>query len=207
MASNNLTKRQNQVLDFIVSQIQRKGYPPSVREIGQAIGLSSSSTVHSHLRALERKGYLRRDPTKPRALEIFGFRPSEIGVSIDKIKNVPLVGRVAAGTPLLAEENIEDTVPLPVDLVGDSQTFLLRVKGESMIEAGILDGDHIVVRQQSYAQDGDIVVALLEDEATVKRLRRRGDKVILEPANRSMVPIIAKDITVLGKVIGLYRNL
>lgn len=202
-----LTKRQQQIMDFILSELNRKGYPPSVREIGQAVGLSSSSTVHSHLAALERKGYIRRDPTKPRALEILEFRASDRSISLAKLRSVPLVGQVAAGSPILAQENIEETLTLPVELVSDDGSFLLRVKGESMIEAGILDGDMLLVRPQQIADNGDIVVAMLEDEATVKRFFRYGDRIVLKPENRSMEPIIARKVSIVGKVVGLIRQL
>lgn len=206
MARKKLTERQQQVYDSILSEIHRKGYPPSVREIGQAVGLSSSSTVQSHLAALERKGYIRRDPTKPRALEVFGYRDTEAAISPSKVRSVPLVGRVAAGMPLLAQENIEDTLPLPADLVGEN-TFLLKVKGDSMIEVGILNEDYLVVRQQPIAQNGDIVVALIEDEATVKTFYKEQDYVRLQPENKSMEPIITQDVVILGKAIALLRKL
>lgn len=203
-----LTKRQQQILDFILSEIARKGYPPSVREIGSAVGLSSSSTVHSHLAALERKGYLRRDPTKPRALEVLDYRPRDKGPAQHRTANVPLVGRVAAGEPILAQENIEDVLPLPIDLASADGSFLLKVQGESMIEAGILDGDILIVRQQQTAENGDIVVAILDGEdATVKRFFRYGDRVVLKPENRAMEPIIAREVSIVGKVIGLIRKL
>ncbi|MCL6473308.1 MAG: transcriptional repressor LexA [Firmicutes bacterium] len=205
MAQDNLTDRQRQILDYILAEINRKGYPPSVREIGQAVGLTSSSTVHSHLAALERKGYIRRDPTKPRALEVIDLRLTNKGISPDKVKNVPLVGRVAAGTPLFAQENIEDNYPLPVDIAGED-SFMLKVKGDSMIEAGILDGDYIIVRQQATANDGDIVVALIDDESTVKRFYKKRDRVVLKAENKSMEPIIVRDVRILGKVIGLIRK-
>lgn len=206
MARSGLTQRQQQILDFIISEIGRKGYPPSVREIGQAVGLTSSSTVHSHLAALEKKGYIRRDPTKPRALEIFDFRPNDRGVSSGKVRSVPLVGRVAAGIPLLAQENIEDSFALPTEIAGEN-TFMLRVKGESMIDAGILDGDYLIVRQQATADNGDIVVALIGDESTVKRFFKKGERIVLKPENKLMEPIIIPDVTILGKVIGLMRKL
>lgn len=206
MAKKKLTERQQQVYDFILSEIHRKGYPPSVREIGQAVGLSSSSTVQSHLGALGRKGYIRRDPAKPRALEILGYRDTEAAVSPSKVRSVPLVGRVAAGMPLLAQENIEDTLPLPADFVGEN-TFLLKVKGDSMIEVGILDGDYLVVRQQSTAQNGDIVVALIEDEATVKTFYKEKNYVRLQPENESMESIITQDVVILGKATALLRKL
>lgn len=205
MSQEALTKRQQQILDFILSEINRKGYPPSVREIGKAVGLTSSSTVHSHLAALERKGYIRRDPTKPRALEVIDFRLNNRGINPDKVKNVPLVGRVAAGQPLLAQENIEDSFALPAEIAGEN-AFMLRVKGDSMVEAGILDGDYIIVKQQPTANNGEIVVALVEDEATVKRFYKKGDRIVLKPENKKMEAIIVPDIVVLGKVIGLMRK-
>ncbi len=206
MFQDNLTDRQRQILDFILAEINRKGYPPSVREIGQAVGLTSSSTVHSHLAALERKGYIRRDPTKPRALEVMDFRLTNKGISPDKVKNVPLVGRVAAGTPLFAQENIEDNFALPAEIAGEN-AFMLKVKGSSMIEAGILDGDFLIVRQQATADDGDIVVALIDDESTVKRFYKKRDRVILKAENKSMEPIIVRDVKILGKVVGLIRQI
>ncbi len=201
-----LTRRQEQILDFIRSEIHRKGYPPSVREIGEAVGLSSSSTVHAHLAALERHGYIRRDPTKPRALEVLDFRDTERGVDPRAVTAVPLVGAVAAGQPILAAENIEATLPLPAEFAGDS-TFVLRVRGDSMVEAGILDGDYVVVRQQQTADNGDIVVALVEDEATVKRFYRESDRIRLQPENSAMEPIYVRDARILGKVVALFRRL
>lgn len=206
-----LSKRQQQILDFIRSEVHRKGYPPSVREIGDAVGLSSSSTVHSHLAALEAKGFIRRDPTKPRALEVLDFRDNDLAIDFGKVHSIPVVGQVAAGQPILAAENIESTLPLPEELAGE-QSFILRVRGESMIEAGILDGDFVVVRQQETANNGDIVVALLADEvsgepeATVKTFYREATRVRLQPQNSSMEPIYATDVTVLGKVIALFRR-
>jgi repressor LexA len=201
-----ITPRQRQILDYIRAEVHRRGFPPSVREIGLAVGLSSSSTVHSHLSALEDKGFIRRDPTKPRALEVFDFRDNERGIDLGTVHAVPLVGRVAAGSPILAAENIESTISLPDELAEES-TFVLRVKGESMIEAGILDGDYLVVRQQSTADNGDIVVALLGEEATVKTFYREPGRIRLQPANSSMEPIYATDVSVLGKVISLFRRL
>lgn len=206
-----MTKRQQQILDFIRSELNLRGYPPSVREIGEAVGLSSSSTVHSHLAALEAKGFIRRDPTKPRALEVLDFRDTESGIDVGQVRAVPVVGQVAAGQPILAAENIEATLPLPVELVGDS-TFILRVKGQSMVDAGILDGDFVVVRQQPTATDGDIVVAMVdldssgEPEATVKRYFREADRIRLQPENATMEPIYSRDVTVLGKVVALFRR-
>ncbi len=201
-----LTERQCQILDFILSEIHRKGYPPSVRDIGKAVGLSSSSTVHSHLSSLEEKGYIRRDSTKPRAIEVLNFREEEIGLPPSKIRSVPVVGQIAAGIPLLAQENIEDTLPLPVEMAGKN-TFILKVKGESMIGAGIFDGDYLVVRQQKTAENGDIVVALIGEEATVKRFFKEKDGIRLQPENPIMKPIITKEIAILGKAISLFRLL
>lgn len=203
MARAEMTTRQRQILNYIKEQADRKGYPPSVREIGAAVGLSSSSTVHSHLNALERHGMIRRDPTKPRALEVLdrsGRKP------ISRGKNLPLVGQVAAGSPLLAEENIEDYLTVP-DELASSGSFLLTVKGDSMIDAGIFDGDIIVVRQQQTADNSDIVVALMDDEATVKRFYKESDRIRLQPENSAMAPIYTKNVTILGKVTGLMRRI
>lgn len=206
-----LTKRQQQVIDYIRDEIATKGYPPSVREIGEALGLSSSSTVHSHLASLEAKGLLRRDPSKPRALELLGeasHSPATAPTYDErKVRVLPLVGRVAAGAPILAEENVEDEIPLPTEVVGDTTSFLLRVQGDSMIEAGILDGDHVAVRQQSTADNGDIVVAMLEEEATVKRYFRERDRIRLQPENPTMDPIYVRDVVILGKVVALFRTI
>lgn len=201
-----LTKRQQEILDFIRGEIHRCGYPPSVREIGEAVGLSSSSTVHSHLAALETKGFLRRDPSKPRALEVLDYRDSDRGIDYGSVRAVPIVGAVAAGVPLLAAENIEQTMSLPADMADDS-TFILKVKGESMIEAGILDGDFVVVRQQQTAENGDVVVALLDDSATVKTFYREADRIRLQPENSSMEPIYTRELSILGKVVALFRRL
>lgn len=201
-----LTKRQREILDFIVSEMHRKGYPPSVREIGLAVGLSSSSTVHSHLAALEAKGFIRRDPAKPRAIEVFDYRDTHAPLSPSQVAAVPVVGQIAAGQPLLADENIEEFIALPADYVADG-SFVLRVSGDSMIEAGIHDGDLLVVRQQQTAADGDIVVALIEDEATVKRFFKEGGRVRLQPENPAMEPIYTSDVVILGKAIGLFRSL
>lgn len=204
-----LTARQQQILDFIRAEIHRRGFPPSVREIGEAVGLSSSSTVHSHLAALESKGLIRRDPSKPRALEVLDYRDTERGVDYESVQAVPLVGSVAAGQPILASENIEMTLPLPASFAGE-ETFILRVKGESMIEAGILDGDFVVVRQQSTASNGEIVVAMINEEATVKRFFREGSRIRLQPENSTMDPIYADehvDFAVLGKVVALFRRI
>lgn len=201
-----LTGRQRQILEYIRSEIHRRGFPPSVREIGEAVGLSSSSTVHSHLAALEEKGFVRRDPSKPRALEVLDYRDTERAIDYESVRAVPLVGQVAAGAPLLAAENIEATITLPAEMA-DESTFILRVRGDSMIEAGILDGDHVVVRQQSTATNGDIVVALIEDEATVKRFFKEADRVRLQPENAALEPIFVRDVTILGRVVALFRRI
>lgn len=205
-----LTPRQQQVLSFIDAEVRRRGYPPSVREIGEAVGLSSSSTVHAHLAALQGKGYLRRDPTKPRAIEVC-FEPGTGAVAERRpVRHVPLVGDVAAGTGVLAAENIEETLPLPEDFTGRGPLFMLRVRGDSMIEAGILDGDYVVVRQQDTADPGDIVVAGIPgDEATVKTFLRRRSKVVLRPANPAMDDMVldSGDVAVYGKVVTVLRRL
>jgi repressor LexA len=201
-----LSPRQKMILDYITKEVMEKGYPPSVREIGEAVGLASSSTVHGHLARLEKKGYIRRDPTKPRAIELLHIR-REPEQNTETVR-VPLVGKVTAGEPITAVENIEDYYPLPRRLVGDDQTvFLLSVQGDSMINAGILDGDYVVVRQQPTAENGDIVVAMTPDgEATVKRFFREKDHVRLQPENDRLEPILLKDVTILGKVISLIRE-
>ena len=201
-----LTERQRQVLQFIKDEIRTKGYPPSVREIGEAIGLSSSSTVHGHMARLEEKGFIRRDPTKPRAIEVIG----EVGaIPGRRTITVPVLGRVTAGLPIFAEQNVEDSFPLPADFVRADQEdlFFLTVQGDSMIEAGILDGDYVLVRRQQHAMNGDIVVALIEDEATVKRFYKEHGHIRLQPENRFMDPIIVPSAQVLGKVIGLVRRM
>lgn len=202
-----LTKRQQDILDFIKQKVQEKGYPPSVREIGQAVGLASSSTVHGHLSRLEEKGYIRRDPTKPRAIEILGN--DNIQSATQPVVHVPIVGKVTAGLPITAVESVEEHFPLPANLVsGSDQVFMLRISGDSMIEAGIFDGDLVVVRQQQSAYNGEIVVALTEDnEATVKRFYKEKDHFRLQPENSSLEPIILDNVSVIGKVIGVYRHL
>ena len=205
-----LSSKQIDILSFIISQTQTKGYPPSVREICKAVDLKSTSTVHGHLEKLEKKEYIRRDPTKPRAIEILDKnRGFDSNLYENKeIIHVPIVGSVTAGEPILAIENIEDTFPLPASLLkGTSSPFMLRVKGESMINAGIHDGDFILVKQQNTANNGDIVIALLNKEATVKRFFKEKDHFRLQPENETMAPIITKDVIVLGKVIGLYRKI
>lgn len=198
-----LTSRQREILSYIKREVLTKGYPPSVREIGQAVGLSSSSTVHGHLGKLEEKGYIRRDPTKPRAIELINDRD----VVRKDIVNVPIVGRVTAGEPILAVENIEDFFPMPRDFANyEEEVFMLRVRGDSMINAGILDGDFVVVRQQAHAENGEIVVALIEDEATVKRFYKEADHIRLQPENPHLEPIIVSDVHILGKVVGVFRK-
>ncbi len=202
-----LSKRQQQILDFIKKEVREKGYPPSVREIGEAVGLSSSSTVHGHLARLESKGLIRRDPTKPRAIEILDSKGMEIPEV--PVRKVPIVGKVTAGMPITAIENIEDYFPLPERMAprGD-QVFMLEVMGDSMIDAGILNGDYVIVRQQATADNGDIVVALTEEnEATVKRFYKEKDHIRLQPENPAMEPIIATNVSILGKVIGVYRQI
>jgi len=190
---------QQRILDFIKSEIELKGYPPSVREICAAVGLKSTSTVHAHLNSLEKQGLIRRDSTKPRALEV-------LDGSLQRGRSVPLIGRVTAGQPILAIENIEDYLVLPQNMLGGDEIFCLRVQGESMIEAGILDGDIVVLRQQDTAENGEIVVAMVDDEATLKRIFYEDDHVRLQPENSTMSPIYADTVTVLGKLIALFRQ-
>jgi repressor LexA len=210
-----LTARQQEIWGFLVDYVDRHGYPPTVREIGEAVGLASPSTVHAHLANLERAGLLRRDPTKPRALELVGHRRSVAADEAPPARDVhrlPLVGQVAAGGPLLADENIEEYVAVPEPLSRGGEEFLLRVKGDSMIDAGILEGDLLVVHRQQDARNGDIVVALAgddesADEATVKTFYREGDRVRLQPENDALEPIYASHVHVLGKVVGVFRSL
>jgi repressor LexA len=211
-----LTQRQREVYEFVVSYVDSHGYPPTVREIGEAVGLASPSTVHSHLANLERAGYLRRDPTKPRALELTKRERATAGATVSlpdvgEVRVLPLVGEIAAGGPLLAEENIEDHLAVPDTLSRGGEEFLLRVKGESMVDAGILDGDYVVVQRQQTARDGDIVVALAgqdeaADEATVKRFFREKGRVRLQPENSAMEPLYPDHVSVLGKVVGVFRR-
>jgi len=200
-----LTKRQQEIFDFIKSYSARFGYPPTVRDIGKAVGLASSSTVHAHLANLEKLGLLRRDPAKPRAIEMLD-RAVEQVKSIVRPDGLPLVGQVAAGSPVLAEENIEEYVTVPTLAGGEEGEFILRVRGESMIDAGILPDDCVVVRSQETAQDGEIVVALVGEEATVKRFFREQDHIRLQPENASMEPIRSRDVRILGRVVGLFRS-
>jgi repressor LexA len=202
-----LSNRQQAILEFIKTEVREKGYPPSVREIGEAVGLASSSTVHGHLDRLEKKGLIRRDPTKPRAIEILDQDETEIPFPL-AVAKVPVVGKVTAGMPITATENIEDYFPLPANKVGDDNLFILNVEGESMIEAGIFDGDYVIVRQQQTANNGDIVVAMTEeDEATVKTFYKEKDHIRLQPENPTMEPIRLRNVTILGKVVGLYRDI
>ena len=209
-----VTKRQQAVLDCIEECIREKGYGPTVREVCQSLGLSSPSTVHVHLKALENKGLIKRDPLKSRSIALTypleGLPALESNVvqpSFSKLVNVPLVGNVAAGAPILAEENITDTITLPTDIVGDSPSFLLSVRGEYMIEAGINDGDYVVVKEQPVANNGDIVVAIIDDGATVKRFYKEADHIRLQPENSSMEPIITRDCSIAGKVVAVFRRL
>jgi repressor LexA len=210
MTDKQITKRQRQILDFIEAQMQDHGYPPSVREIGEAVGLTSPSTVHSHLNTLSRLGYLRRDPTKPRAIEVRWDPNSGVVMERRPVRHVPLVGDVAAGTDVLAQENVEELFPVPSDFTGDGDLFMLRVRGDSMIDVGILDGDFVIAAQQSTANSGDIVVVGIPgDEATVKTWRPQGDRVVLVPANPTMQPMEfdAADVTLYGRVVTVMRRL
>lgn len=209
-----LTRRQRETLQFIADTVAARGYPPSVREIGQALGVSSSSTVHSHLRALLRKGYIKVDPTKPRAVELLYDPDTGLAAERRPVRSVPLLGRIAAGEPILAQENVEEVYPMPADLVGDGTVFMLEVRGDSMIDEGIFDGDLVIVRQQPTAHSGEIVAALIPSDrdehpaATVKRIRHRGSAVWLEPANPNLRPFEAPAGTeILGKVVAVFRRL
>ena len=210
MAEITLTARQHEVLEFIDRMMRERGYPPSVREIGEAVGLTSPSTVHAHLRTLQRLGYLRRDPTKPRAIEV-RYDPT-YGAAMERrpVRHVPLIGDVAAGMNVLAQENVEEIMPLPADLTGDGELFMLRVRGDSMIDAGIFDRDYVVVRQQDSADNGDIVVAGIPgEEATVKTFLSKRGKIILRPANEVLEDMVfdPAEITVYGKVVTVLRRL
>lgn len=203
-----LSSRQLAILDYIKREVKEKGYPPSVREIGEAVGLASSSTVHGHLARLEKKGLIRRDPTKPRAIEILDGERGDLEPIGIKTVTVPVVGKVTAGLPITAVENVEEHFVLPENMVGADTVYMLRIQGESMIDAGILDGDYVIVRQQQVANNGDIVVAMTEeDEATVKRFFKEKNHIRLQPENQSMEPILLPAVTILGKVIGVYRNI
>ena len=214
-----LTVRQKQILRYITKQISENGYAPSVREIGKAVGLSSTATVHCYIKRLEELGYIRKENQKGRTLRILKkeddlYNPKKIGKEPSKpyfykkeMVDVPVVGKITAGAPILAVENVTDTIPIPLDFVGNSQSFMLVVRGESMIEAGILDGDMILVRRQNVAENGQIIVALIDDEATVKTFYKEKDYIRLQPENSTMDPIIVPDCTILGKVIGVFRKM
>lgn len=218
MKGDKLTKKQQAVLDCIKQCIDERGYAPTVRDICQALNLSSPSTVHVHLKSLEQKGYIKRDPLKSRSITIVGSEDEEPTsaasnalannvIPFSKVIDVPLVGNVAAGTPILAEQNIEETISLPVDIVGDSASFMLSVHGDSMVECGINDGDFVVVREQPSANNGDIVVAIIDDGATVKRFYREADHIRLQPENSSMEPILTRDCSIAGKVVAVFRRI
>lgn len=210
-----LSDRQRQVLDFLTETVNDRGYPPSVREICDAVGLSSPSTVHSHLSSLVKTGYIRRDPSKPRAIEILTDETADDAPAVaaahtdDRLRDVPLVGRIAAGSPILAAEDIETVMPLPEELVGSDPVFMLEVRGDSMIDAGILDGDYVVIRRQPDARDGEIIAALVDgEEATVKRLKRENGKVFLISENPAYEPMVfTRDVEIIGKVVSVLRKI
>lgn len=203
MSNGKITLKQQEILDFIKSEILNRGFPPSVRDICEAVHLKSTSSVHAHLESLERNGYIHRDPTKPRAIEI---TDDSFNLSRREMVNIPIVGRVAAGEPILAVENIENYFPIPAEYVPNAETFMLRVKGESMINAGILDGDYVLVEKRSYAKDGDKVVALIDDSATVKTFYKENGYIRLQPENDYMDPIIVYgELQIIGKVFGVFR--
>lgn len=204
MAYGKISAKQQEILEYTKDEILHKGYPPAVREICQAVNLKSTSSVHSHLETLEKNGYIRRDPTKPRAIEIMD---DTFNLNRREMVNVPILGNVAAGEPLFAEENIEDYFPIPAEMVPNSEVFMLHVRGESMINVGILDGDNVLVQQQSTAKDGEMVVALVEDSATVKTFYKEDGYIRLQPENDTMEPIIVPDCQILGKVFGIFRFL
>lgn len=197
-----ITNKQEEILNYIKNEILKRGFPPTVREICQTVGLKSTSSVHSHLESLEKNGYIRRDPTKPRAIEILD---DSFNLLRREMVNVPVVGTVAAGQPILAEQNIDSYFPIPAEFMPNEQSFILRVKGESMVNAGIMDGDQVIVRQQGTARNGDIVVALVDDSATVKTFYKEDGHYRLQPENDSMDPIIVDDCQILGKVFGVFR--
>jgi len=202
MAYGKISDKQREILEYIKKEILSRGYPPAVREICEAVDLKSTSSVHSHLETLEKNGYIRRDPTKPRAIEIID---ENFNLTRREMVNVPMLGRVAAGQPILAVENIDNYFPIPAEFMPNEESFMLRVKGESMINAGILDGDNILVKRQKDARNGDIVVALVDDSATVKTFYRENGHIRLQPENDDMDPIIVPDCEILGKVFGVFR--
>ena len=208
--SEALTERQRQILHVIEQAMQDRGYPPSVREIGEAVGLNSPATAHTHLKTLQDMGFIRRDPSKPRAIEVRFDTNSEVAMERRPSRHIPLIGDVAAGTNVLAQQNVEDLIPLPTDFTGEGELFMLRVRGDSMIEAGILDGDFVVARQQQVAENGDIVVAGIPgDEATIKTFKKSGKTITLIPANESMKPMVfdADEVQVFGKLVTVMRKL
>ncbi len=202
MSQGKISAKQKEILEYIKSQILDRGFPPAVRDICEAVHLKSTSSVHSHLETLEKNGYIRRDPTKPRAIEILD---DTFNLMRREVTNVPIIGRVAAGEPLLAEQNIENYFPIPMEMLPNTQTFLLKVQGESMVNAGILDGDMILVEERQTASDGEMIVALVEDSATVKTFYKEDGFIRLQPENDFMEPIIVEDAAILGKVIGVFR--
>lgn len=202
MAQGKISAKQLEILEYIKSQILERGFPPSVRDICEAVHLKSTSSVHSHLETLEKNGYIRRDPTKPRAIEILD---DSFNLMRREVVNVPIVGRVAAGEPILAEQNIENYFPIPMEFMPNNQTFMLQVRGESMINAGILDGDYVLVEERQTARNGEMIVALIEDGATVKTFYREEGVIRLQPENDTMDPIIVTDCSIIGKVIGVFR--
>lgn len=202
MGYGRISNKQKEILEFIKAQIINKGYPPAVREICEAVNLKSTSSVHSHLESLEKNGYIRRDPSKPRAIEIID---DEFNLTRRELVNVPIIGTITAGQPILAVENIENYFPVPSEYMPNTETFMLKVKGDSMINAGILDGDRIIVQRQSHAKNGDYVVALIDDEVTVKTFYKENGYFRLQPENDAMEPIIVSDLQILGIVIGLFR--
>lgn len=203
---DDLTQKQVEILLYIKNEIQRQGYPPAVREICKGVNLRSTSTVHGHLEKLESKGYIRKDPTKPRAIEILDQKDDFL-LAHKKTVDIPILGKVTAGAPILAVENIEDTYPVPIEMVEGHDVFILKIQGESMIDAGILDGDMVLVQEQKQANNGEIVVAMIDDEATVKKFYKEDNRIRLQPENQFMEPIYTDDVQILGKVIGLYRTL
>lgn len=202
MANGKISEKQREILEYIKQEILQRGYPPAVREICEAVNLKSTSSVHSHLETLEKNGYIRRDPTKPRAIEILD---DDFNLTRREVVNVPVVGQVAAGEPILAEQNIQDYFPIPVEYMPNAETFMLKVKGESMINAGIFSGDTVLVQRQSFARNGDMVVALVDDSATVKTFYKEDGHYRLQPENDTMDPIIVDHCEVLGKVFGVFR--
>ena len=202
MSQGKITDKQREILEYIKEMILKKGYPPAVREICEAVHLKSTSSVHSHLESLEKNGYIRRDPTKPRTIEILD---DDFALTRRELVNVPVIGTVAAGVPILAEQNIEDYLPIPAEILPNKEVFMLKVKGNSMIEAGIYNGDKVIVAKQTNAENGDKVVALVDDSATVKTFYKENGHFRLQPENSSMDPIILDQVEILGKVIGLFR--